>query len=404
MWWEIFGVFGVCLVVYAAVTRFTTLAAITQMGSIQERAMPWASFSKPDAGGGSGHRSTTNTTATTSSQQPDKATSSEATSSSSKFDSQGGKLQDVRTKDKVVYTLSVINAVLTAFLFGVVPHYFHWWHSPKAIMYIAHRWYTFRKQNQHYLLYDFCYWANGLTLLYCWVCPWSDVMFQILFVCSNGPLAWAVLAFSQSLIFHSAPHMTSVFIHTSPMLLTFAIRWLLPDEHKANFTIASAEAPIYSDPLNVSTFDLMWKSVVYFYGWWVVLYYVWVFVIMGPRIKRRGYKTLFDRVVSRGPTKFLAKISKNDLIQKAAYMLTHFMFALFTMLLTTVYWRSFWIHVAFVLVIISVSAWNASGFYFTVFLAKYEEELRERAGLPSSQGADGTTPLLSSPRGAKKDQ
>jgi hypothetical protein len=397
MLWEIFGVFGVCLVFYAAVTRFTTLAAITQMGSIQERAMPWASFSKPDAGG-----SGRTTTATTSGQlQPIKSPDDAA----KKAETSGGKgLQDVRTKDKIVYTLSVINAILTAFLFGVVPQYFYWWHSPKAIMYIVHRWYTFRQQNQHYLLYDFCYWANGLALLYCWVCPWSDVMFQILFVCSNGPLAWAVLAFSQSLIFHSAPHMTSVFIHTSPMLLTFAIRWMLPEDHKANFTIASAEAPINGDPLNVSTFDLMWKSVAYFYGWWVVLYYVWVFVIMGPRIKRRGYKTLFDRVVSRGPTKFLAKISKNELIQKAAYMMTHFLFALFTMLLTTVYWRSFWIHVAFVLVIISVSAWNASGFYFTVFLAKYEEELRERAGLLSSPGVEGNMSPLQSPRGAKKDQ
>ena len=44
-------------------------------------------------------------------------------------------------------------------------------------------------------------------------------MFQVLFLVCNGPLAWAVLAFAQSLVFHSHAHMTSVFVHVSPMLL-----------------------------------------------------------------------------------------------------------------------------------------------------------------------------------------
>ena len=48
---------------------------------------------------------------------------------------------------------------------------------------------------------------------------------QVLFLVCNGPLAWSVLAFAQSLVFHSHAHMTSVFVHVSPMLLTYAIRW-----------------------------------------------------------------------------------------------------------------------------------------------------------------------------------
>ena len=50
-------------------------------------------------------------------------------------------------------------------------------------------------------------------------------MFQVLFLVCNGPLAWSVLAFAQSLVFHSHAHMTSVFVHVSPMLLSYAIRW-----------------------------------------------------------------------------------------------------------------------------------------------------------------------------------
>eukprot|EP00962_Isochrysis_galbana_P011775 scaffold3329_cov120-Isochrysis_galbana.AAC.14 len=37
----------------------------------------------------------------------------------------------------------------------------------------------------------------------------------------------------------------------------------------------------------------------YFYVPWLILYYVWVFLVLGPRIKSRSYQTLYDRVVSQ---------------------------------------------------------------------------------------------------------
>lgn len=363
------GLFGSFAIFYSAVTKFTTLSAITQMGSIQERIMPHSQLSKPKSESDTAavDASTKGGATSPSAQKAAPATAAEDNKALSS-------LHNVRDWDKFIYTSSVINVCLTCFILGKFPEYFYIWHTPKALFYTGHRWYTFRQQNQHYLLYDFCYWANGLSLLYVWVFPDSALLFQILFVVSNGPLAWSVLAFSQSLIFHSAPHMTSVFIHTSPMMLTHAIRW-----NTTPFTFAEG------DPLAVSGFDMIYNAVTKFYGWWVVLYYLWVFIIMGNRIKARGYKTLFDRVVNRGPTKFLAKISKHELVQKAAYMLTHFIFALFTMTLSVAYWHSYLAHVVFHVAILSVSAWNASGFYFTVFVTKYEEELKQRAGVDASK-------------------
>lgn len=40
---------------------------------------------------------------------------------------------------------------------------------------------------------------------------------------------------------------------------------------------------------------MMWDSLRYFYLWWIGLYYLWVFVLLSDRCKRRGYQTLFDR-------------------------------------------------------------------------------------------------------------
>jgi|NorSeaMetagenome_1021524.scaffolds.fasta_scaffold75303_2 hypothetical protein len=99
------------------------------------------------------------------------------------------------------------------------------WHIPKCISMLCWRWYIWRTDGsgRHYLFYDFCYFANFFSLYLLFVAPHSPDIFLILFTVSNGPLAWSVLAFNNSLIFHSAQHMTSAFIHTSPMLLTFGM-------------------------------------------------------------------------------------------------------------------------------------------------------------------------------------
>ena len=41
----------------------------------------------------------------------------------------------------------------------------------------------------------------------------------------NGPLLWAVPLFRNSLVFHSLGKIISAFIHISPALVVFVIRW-----------------------------------------------------------------------------------------------------------------------------------------------------------------------------------
>lgn len=93
-------------------------------------------------------------------------------------------------KERISFTIGVVNACLTCYLLGVAPTQYYLWYSPKAVILITLRWLDFRAKKQHYLLYDFCYWANGATLLYLWLMPQSSTLFQIIFLCANGPLAW----------------------------------------------------------------------------------------------------------------------------------------------------------------------------------------------------------------------
>ena len=288
--------------------------------------------------------------------------------------------QAIRRQDRLSYTLGVFNTMVTSWLLGSAPQYFYLWHTPKCLLLISLRWYTFRKEGKHYLLYDFCYWANLLCLLYLWGWPSSATMFQVLFLVCNGPLAWSVLAFAQSLVFHSHAHMTSVFVHISPMLLTYAIRW----RHgpTADHEVFSGRPfAVCAGACDEGPLLLLGNALLYFYVPWIVIYYLWVFVALGDRIKRKSYQTLYDRVTTTGPASkalgavFKVTNSSSDLGKKATYMVMHLAFGTTTMALALLHWYSFIAHTLFVLAIALASVWNASGYYFNHFTRKYEEGL-----------------------------
>jgi hypothetical protein len=129
------------------------------------------------------------------------------------------------TTDKLLFTALLMNVVTTAFTVGYVPYYFHYWFSVKYVVLLGYRWYSYKKTRLHYFMFDFCYFCNTLILFYLWS-PWQPSgLFPVIFMFSNGPLLWAVVLWRNSLVPHSLDKMTSLFIHVSPSLTTWAIRW-----------------------------------------------------------------------------------------------------------------------------------------------------------------------------------
>ena len=79
------------------------------------------------------------------------------------IDSEAEKIKDI---DKMTFTLSAFNIGMTCYWFGRWPESFYLWHIPKVLVLTGVRWYLFKGEGKHYLLYDFCYWANGLSIYY----------------------------------------------------------------------------------------------------------------------------------------------------------------------------------------------------------------------------------------------
>lgn len=397
----VLGLSGAGALLISVFFQMTTVSALAQQGSILERTATWASWSKKKV--------VDSATTATSAAAPEKTATTAAATSPEKHHHQqqqqavATKIVDARNitpdrEEKMVFTLSAINMMISAFIAASSPVYFAIWHSIKSPIYVFHRWWTFRKNKQHYLLFDFCYQALALTLIYLAASPFewpsrnaNKVMFNIIFMTANGPLAYAVLAFGQSLVLSSAPHMASVFVHTSPAILSFCIRWMGQPKEKRVLLNGTAMATVldpndvtsepfvvcdtFPDCTDVSTFDLLLPGVMFHTGWMVVYYFV-IYVVLDERVRSRGYSTLFDRVSKSGPLAPLLRKVDNLHVKRVVYLLTHSLFSLTVMSLATLYYRYKWLHFIFILSILTASAWNGATFFFTVFVEQRAEKAR----------------------------
>lgn len=131
-----------------------------------------------------------------------------------------------KKRDKYLFTLGVLNfgealvqpcarrldqltrrceptAGVIAYAAGGHPWFLPIYYSIKFPVLITLRYVLYKQRCWHYFLLDFCYFENLLLLSYIWLFPTSNELFLINFALCNGPLAWAVPAFRNSLVFHS---------------------------------------------------------------------------------------------------------------------------------------------------------------------------------------------------------
>ena len=128
-------------------------------------------------------------------------------------------------KDKLSFVIGVGTVMTTSWALGAAPDQFFWVYSVEVTVAILYRLYRYRLVKQHYYLLDFCYWANALMLYYIWFDRGNYMLFQALWLFAVGPLAWSVMTFRNSLVFHASDKVTSVIVHLLPSWVCWSIRW-----------------------------------------------------------------------------------------------------------------------------------------------------------------------------------
>lgn len=301
--------------------------------------------------------------------------------------------------DKLWFILGVLNTSVVPYILGAFPVYYYLFFTPKIISLILIRLVTFYKKKQHFLLWDFCYWANFLCLFYCWCMPDSPTVFRAAFMCANGPLAWSVLAFNHALIFHSYAHVTSAAVHFSPLVLTYGLRWYAAPVGHGLGSKAFRVCEV-SDCSDGTFSSLVGGTLVHFYLWWLALYYVWIFVALGSYIEQNSYQTLWDRILVMKPVgpllkRLLQRFPK--LLVQLVYLLIHLVFSTATMCIAFVLWHSQLANFAFMCAIALSMVKNAAAFYFEMFEGYYNQILEGRADDTSlSKKVIAASPTLAS--------
>ena len=88
-------------------------------------------------------------------------------------------------------------------------------------------WYvaSYKRLKYHYFLIDFCYFVHLMAVLHVLLWPTNRRSFQVMFAAANGPIVFAILAWRNSLVFHSLDKTTSLLVHVFPPLVTYCMRW-----------------------------------------------------------------------------------------------------------------------------------------------------------------------------------
>ncbi|GMH35966.1 hypothetical protein BSKO_03834 [Bryopsis sp. KO-2023] len=278
-------------------------------------------------------------------------------------------------RDKLAFVLGFVHIWSSAYWLGRFPERLHRLFCVKAIILFSLRWFLWKRQKMHYYLFDFCYFANVLLLISLAVFPSSTMLLKICFAFNSGPLAWSIVAFRNSLVYHSLDKVTSLFLHYYPMLVSWTLRW-----HPDADLVPATSGP---DSNVEGAFDLVLQLVVIPFGvymLWAVLYYLKIFVISSKRIQDRGYDTLYGYMMSNKKSAFSRFVlGYPKKWQPLVYMSTHALLVCVTMILGVIWWKSFELHTLFMTTVILISVWNGANYYFEVFAKRYFAALSSTA-------------------------
>mmetsp|Transcript_30647 Transcript_30647/g.45363 ORF Transcript_30647/g.45363 Transcript_30647/m.45363 type:complete len:528 (-) Transcript_30647:267-1850(-) len=285
----------------------------------------------------------------------------------------------VRVLDKYTFTLGVMGIITTEFIMLEYPELFRYYYVAVMFPMLVLRYILYSRSKWHYFLLDFCYWVNLLCFILI-VGPnslleqYSECLWQLLFICANGPLLLAIVLWSNSLVFHSVDKVTSVYVHILPALLGWCERWR--SERSSNEPMNSLKRHVIFPIL----FYLIWQAIYLFQTeflsrkmldqdpeiatslrWIAASTKAPITKIMLTLCRRLG-------IMSSDET-FHPPTMKVKLI----FVASQFIFTFVTFLPGRLLHRYEYLHSFLLLFMVTASVYNGAGYYIQVFSKIYEK-------------------------------
>lgn len=298
----------------------------------------------------------------------------------------------IKTRDKAAFVIGVANLYLTALLIGFRPQYIAWCYTLELITLMPWRFYTYRRKQYHYFIADLCYFTNVMLVIFLWIFPDSVHLLIGTFCLSYGSLAMAILAWRNSLVFHSVDKVTSVFIHMEPEIVLHTLLHIVPKDWRNSkypaFTQLESLPFIYSIKI-FTIYYLIWQS----------LYYFFIQVRKREKIAA-GVPTSFTYLRRSYSRTWIGKfvLGLPEPLQPYCFMFIQYLFGLGAMLPTPIWYNNVYWSSAFLIFVLTWSVYNGASYYIEIFQPKFEKELaemrKELEAFASGERSGPTSPNL----------
>jgi len=190
----------------------------------------------------------------------------------------------------------------------------------------------------------------------------------LIFMVCTGPLLWAVAATGNSLVFHSFEHTASMFIHASPMIAAWTLRW--------NDELVQATFPglLGMPPAEPDGFGQLFLPAMGYYMLWWVPYTLWL-LLDGTSRRERGYDTVFANFA---PV-VMEQLGISSMRCAAfSYMQFHAVGVALTFGIATIAYKSYAVHTGLMLLMLLSAILSGAKVYSYYMLDAYEEKLNEQ--------------------------
>jgi len=250
---------------------------------------------------------------------------------------------------------------------------------------------------------DFCYCVTYYSVIGCLLAlarstlgfpsPLYRFNFEAIragFAFANGALVLSVPLFGNKIVFHDVDNTTSVYIHLSPALMFWTLRWgggfgtslieqtwpgmfdVCPDMQEGDAAVSSILGALwYHGPCGGTPFQFVVVPALCWVVGWGIPYYLLNFCCLRGYLDRNKKENLFTSTVkdAKGVGRFVTRLPAR--LQPLGFMTQHFLFAVIAGFASIVLWSSFVLHTALLLGIFLFAVHNGSTFMFRVVAARH---------------------------------
>jgi len=285
----------------------------------------------------------------------------------------------VKLVDTASFTLGIVMIMLSEFLLVGYPGGFPWFYLITNILLMLLRYLTYKAIKNHFFMLDFCYFLNVSVLLQSLTCSaategFCSAWFKSNFMLSHGPIAVAILAWQNSLVFHSLDKMTSFYIHIMPPLTCYLLRW----------DVISGSAPPEGFSLSFSEAFII---PMFLYSVWQVFYlYIQYTVIdRDPELvtslryltqcpRNPMYIITMDVCIRLGVLKKDEKYSSDDTKTKVIYVIGQWVYMLLMLIPVPLLFYFRFFNTSFLFILILAGIWRGGSYYIFKFSRSYNQK------------------------------